>query len=222
MRGRRLGRRSARRRHERADSRNGGRGQESLHQSHLNPPRAPRRRRLRANELPTPSACPRAGVLRQRNFQRTRQGRPHQGAPYTGRRRSTSATGGRRCRGVVAVTRRRMAARPTRPCPHPAPGHTGGRARSAGGMIPATHASPDRTAGPRSDARAGRPLLRHDARRHGRRGHQDRGADRGRRHAHMGAAPGRVEHLLSRPEPQQEEPRHRSEVRRRRRTCSLV
>ena len=40
-----------------------------------------------------------------------------------------------------------------------------------------------------SDPRAGRPLLRHAARRHGGRGPQDRGADARGRHARLGAAP---------------------------------
>ena len=58
----------------------------------------------------------------------------------------------------------------------------------------------------RPHPRARRALLRHVARRHGRRGHQDRGARQGRRHARLAALRGRRGHLLPLGEPQQEEP----------------
>ena len=83
-------------------------------------------------------------------------------------------------------------------------------------IIAAPDASSRRTARARSHPGAGRPLLRHDARRHGGRGAQDRGARARRRHPRLGAAPRRLEHLLPGPEPKQEERRAGPEVRGRR------
>ncbi len=152
-RGRRLGRRPARRRRERADGRNGGRGQETLHQSHLNPPRTPRRRRLAPADFRR-RPCPSAGASRPANSptptvyapgsgvrrcsQRARQGTLHR-EHHTRGAAGAPATGGCRDRAAAAAPRQpARSPRPTRP-PDPslAPRPAERMARpSAGGMIP--------------------------------------------------------------------------------------
>ena len=76
-----------------------------------------------------------------------------------------------------------------------------------------SHGATGRNQGDRSHARRRRPLLHDDARRHGRRGPQDRRAAARRRFPRLGAVHRRLEQLLPRAEPQQEERRARSEER---------
>ena len=68
-----------------------------------------------------------------------------------------------------------------------------------------------RNQGHRSHPGAGRPVLHDAARRHGRRDREDRGAGARRRNARLGAVRRRLEQLLPRRQPRQEERRARSE-----------
>ena len=106
----------------------------------------------------------------------------------------------------------RLAARPSGlPTPNAARRAAYGIATNVSASGLRNYGATGRNQGDRSHAGAGRPVLHDAARRHGRRDREDRGAGARRRIARLGAVRRRLEQLLPRRQPRQEERRAGSE-----------